>query len=190
MQIIGLRKSGLSLIAGIFRAAGAEVALYGVSMEDYRELDISMLDTLHARLSDIQTIWVIRDPSVFISKLVLENSISAYDAARCWFDANTVLWHASRRFKHIIVKFEEAILKTSVMQNAFDFAGLEYKHKYLRYGDFDQPNDLFGKSFNRGSINIEEVDGYDKSRIRWKEVEEFAEHPLLEKLGYTIRGNI
>lgn len=187
MRIIGLAKSGLSLAAGLLVCAKLDVRICSVSMSDYDTLGLSLLDRLHARSLHTKYIWIVRNPATMICKYILDMDISPEKAAKLWFDVNTIIWHFIKRLDHITVKFEDLLLEEQSARKLFEFANLQYNSNYLRYGDFDQPSCLYGKSFDKGIIDIEEVNNYDKQQVDWRNIRSYNSHPILHKLGYKIQ---
>ena len=198
--IIGTNFSGISLLAGIancsaelsiIEQASGEDGLYlhPITYSGVETQGVGLLNELYALLEVCSKfIWIVRHPLVVAVKHSKREGISLEQSFRYWIDVNTILWyftHSLPSTQCMRIKFEDILLEQNKSVRSFcDFIGIPFSTKYLRYGDFPQPA-LEGTSFQKGAIDIEQVDPepYDMSQMR-----ETQDLDILATLGYTTES--
>jgi hypothetical protein len=188
--ILSTIRSGASLLAGILNChpniecgsfdfeyciknlqipspASEQIQLINISPECYFQYNLRILDALHILKNSGQFIWLTRHPLISTASAMNCQKINSEFALPYWYDVNTCFWylyHSLPRNSIINIKYEDILLRHSVIKRVFDFVGVEYNDQYIRYGDFDQP--LIGcPIFDSGRINRERIDHYPKKIV-------------------------
>lgn len=189
--ILGADKSGKSLLAGILNCSPQicyeSLLISSLDYSQYKKFGLSLLDRLYDQFShDEKFIWIIRNP--LESCCSMNNvGISHQKALSYWEDINTIIWYflnSVPQNRKINIKFEEMLLKNSIIKSVFDFSSIIFKDQYLKYGDFDQFvfNDPV---FLKGDIDGEKVNFYEHKEDLCTKWNKIKNKKIIMKLGYT-----
>ena len=192
---MGASKSGLSLVAGIlnclressivnpsivswvlmngtsvalseFEHGSIPIHLVPITYGMYKDDDLHLLDNLNhlfRSIEDTKYIWVMRDPRVSCSCIMNRFGLSSYEVMKYWHDVNCILWYFFSCSPGYRLKYEDILMSEKSLKGLFEFLEVTYDSQYRNYGDFEQPR--MGSTFNKGYLDLEMIDPYDKTDI-------------------------